>query len=375
MPPPEDTSTPQTFEGTFSDGRSAHAIKVRIMPERTGLRIVPVDEKTARPRFWAWRDIVATGPLRRGEHPLLGNANEPDARLFIADAQAVPVLLRHAPQLSPRRHHARLLVPMLAVSAIMVLVGVWLWFSDFSLARIVADALPRSLHQSLGRALARNMTDGEICSDPRGLRALRHMTRQLAPDWPPGAERRVMVAKIGMINAFTTPGGYIIIGRKLIDFARSPDEVAAVLAHEMGHAELEHPEAALVRAAGLSLVSTMIFGDSTLGNAALLLGQLRFSRQSETAADVISIRRMRQAGADPAALASFFERLEKKFGHGKPDAGGLHTLFQTHPPTAERIRMMKQAHLENARPILDEEEWKALRHICHWTKTLIFIED
>ena len=374
MPQENDIATTEAFEGTFSDGRSAHAIKVRITPERTGLRIVPVDERSARPRFWAWRDLVATGPLRRGEHPLLGNANEPDARLFITNAQAVPLLLHHAPQLSPRRHHVRLLVPMLAVSAIMVLVGVWLWFSDFSLARVVADMLPRSLHQSLGRALARNMTHGRICFSPQGVRALRHMTRQLAPDWPPGAEHRVMVAKIGMINAFTTPGGYIIIGRKLIDFARSPDEVAAVLAHEMGHAELEHPEAALVRAAGLSMIGMMMFGDTTLGNAAVLLGQLRFSRQSETAADAVSIFRMRRANADPAALAAFFERLEEKYGKSSED-GDLLTLFQTHPPTARRIRMMKQAHLPNARPILDEREWQALRRICDWTKTLVFIED
>lgn len=373
MPEKNGIATTEAFDGTFSDGRSAHAIEVRITPERTGLRIAPVDERAARPRFWAWRDLVAANPLRRGEPPLLGNAGEPDARLFIASPEAVPLLLRHAPQLSPRRHAARLLVPMLAVSAIMLLVGVWLWFSDFSLARVVADMLPRSLHQSLGRALVRNMTDGEICFSPRGVRALRHMTRQLAPDWPPGAERRVMVAKVGMINAFTTPGGYIVIDRKLIDFARSPDEVAAVLAHEMGHAELEHPEAALVRAAGLSLIGMMMFGDTTLGNAAVLLGQLRFSRQSETAADAVSIRRMRQANADPAALATFFERLEKKYG--KSEDANLLTLFQTHPPTAKRIRMMKQAHLPNARPILTEEEWQALRRICDWTKTLVFIED
>ncbi len=362
------------FEGTLSDGKSARAMAVTVSLETSGLRIVPSDD-AARPQFWPWRDLVATGPLRREEPPLLGNVNQPDARLFIADAGAVPPLLRHAPHLSARRHHMRLLAPMLAATVALLLAGAWLWFGNVPVARMVANMLPGSLHQSLGRSLVRGMTHGKICAAPAGWRALRRMTGRLAPDWPPGTERRVMVAKIGMINAFTTPGGYIVIGKRLIDFARSPDEVAAVLAHEMGHAELRHPEAALVRATGLSVVTTMVFGDNFFGNAALLLGQLRFSRRSETAADAVAIRRMRHAGADPAALATFFERLEGKYGHGKSENGDLLTLFQTHPPTAERIRMMKRAHLPNARPILTEKEWQALRRICDWTKSLVFIED
>ena len=373
--PIEKHSRPDTrpvFEGTFSDGQSAQASEVKIFPEPGGLRIVPVEAQTARPHFWAWRDLTASGPLRRMQPPLLSNEHHPDARLFINSTQAVPLLLRHAPQLSSGRHHLRLLVPMLATTVALVLVGAWLWFGNVSIARTVAEMLPASYHQSLGRTIVRSITHGKVCSAPQGQRALQRMVRRLAPDVPAEAQRRVMVAKIGMINAFTTPGGYIIIGKKLVDFAQSPDEVAAVLAHEMGHAELKHPEAALVRAAGLSILATMIFGDSTFGNMALMLGQLRFSRQSETAADVVSIRRMRQAGADPAALATFFERLEKKLGGGEPDTGGLHTIFQTHPPTAARIRMMKQAHRPQARPILSKDEWEALRQICTTTRPLGF---
>lgn len=361
------------YTGTFADGASARASPVTVTPQDAGLRITPIDGRGAS-FLWSWQGLRASGPLRRGEAPLLFHETQPDARLFIDNPAIVPLLLQHAPQLSPRHHHRRLLVPMLLAAALLLLLGVWTWRSDFSIARMVADALPDSLHRALGRAVTHSMTNGKVCAEPAGLAALRTMTERLAPDLPPAAHQRVMVAKIGMPNAFTTPGGYIVIGHELVNFARSPDEVAAVLAHEFGHAERRHPEAALVRAAGLSLIARLMFGDGSLGDAAGLLLQLGYSRQAERQADAIAIRRMRRAGADPAALAGFFKRLEKKY-RGADASGGLAALFRTHPPTEERIRILRQARLTGARPILDAAAWQALRHVCNAKAPLVFPEE
>ena len=68
------------------------------------------------------------------------------------------------------------------------------------------------------------------------------------------------------INAFTLPGGYIIVNQGLIEFAEHPEEVAGVIAHELGHVELRHVINRMVKELGINI----LFGVLTGGDVVLL---------------------------------------------------------------------------------------------------------
>lgn len=143
------------------------------------------------------------------------------------------------------------------------------------------------------------------------------------------------------INAFTFLGGNIIIYTGLIDFADSPEEVAAVLAHELGHAELKHVTRKLVREIGLDVLLSVI-GANDMGMIGGLTKQAlsgSFSRDNEREADKFGIRLLRNCKIHPHYLADFFGRLEEEYG----DTPDYLSALSTHPQTKERIENVKQA--------------------------------
>ena len=363
----------RAFKGRFSDGTNALALPVIVHINDTGLSIQPdlagerhaSFDRSSPPypisgSLWPWDALTSSSPLRSGESPLLGHRDYPDARLFIDDPAIVPLLIQHAPSLSSRAHHQKIFWWLSAGVLGIVILITWLWTSNTSIAHIIARNLPQSVHDTLGGIIIVSLTKDRFCNEPEGRAALHQLVNRLAPETQARYKHRVIVAPIGMINAVTAPGGYIIIGKELLDFVESPDEVGGVLAHEMGHAAHLHPETATVRAIGFNMFAEMIFGRDLLGQASSLLMQLHFSRQAEREADNHAIQLMKNAGADPAALAVFFRRLQKK--HGEED--NMPGFLRTHPQTEARIRRMEQAHIPNAHPLLSQAQWQALRQIC-----------
>ena len=66
-----------------------------------------------------------------------------------------------------------------------------------------------------------------------GDRLIRHLP-------PTGLKFQFFIIDIPTANAFNTPGGYVFLSRKLIAFTKTEDELAGVMAHELGHATVHH---------------------------------------------------------------------------------------------------------------------------------------
>jgi predicted Zn-dependent protease len=189
---------------------------------------------------------------------------------------------------------------------------------------------------------------------------------------------RVTVINVNMVNAFALPGGKIVVMAKLLDLMETPDELAAVLAHEIGHVAERHPTEAALRATGFSMFLTMLVGDSSwIAEFLAALGvqavQSSYSREDERTADRIAAALMKAAGADQSALGTVFERLKKvQEGKGVVDLGRLSALLSTHPSYDDRIANARAETgaaarpllSDEARPLLSDEEWQALKGIC-----------
>jgi predicted Zn-dependent protease len=157
-------------------------------------------------------------------------------------------------------------------------------------------------------------------------------------------------------NAFALPGGYIYISRGLLPIANSEDELAGVIAHEIGHVAAKHHlrhavrEAPLVPvrlALGIGGVATSVISPGlgrlvgAIGNAPGSLYLASYGRSQENEADAIGQQLLAKAGWDPGAMASVMDALARESALEGRDPDQL-SFFDTHPTAPSRARRTRE---------------------------------
>lgn len=169
----------------------------------------------------------------------------------------------------------------------------------------------------------------------------------------------IMVVRNDEVNAFAIPGGNIIIFSGLIEFSESPEEVAAVLAHEMGHVEHRHVVDRLVKELGLQV----LFGVLSGGDAVVVSEISRtvtstfFDRRQEKDADQFALDLMYRCQISPRALGTLFRRMKSEYG-----AMDEFELLNTHPAINSRVKAAFEYELGDnfqSRPI--ELDWDSVK--------------
>lgn len=142
-----------------------------------------------------------------------------------------------------------------------------------------------------------------------------------------------LVFESEMINAFTVPGGNILISTGLISFCDTPEELASVMAHEMGHVEKRHVISRLVKEMSIEIITS---GDPfVMGEIAGQLTSTSFDRKQEEAADLFAAQLLEQSSIEPRTLATFFRKLEEENDHALMEH---FEIISTHPNLSSRIR-------------------------------------
>ena len=156
------------------------------------------------------------------------------------------------------------------------------------------------------------------------------------------------------INAFGAPSGFVLVSRGLLRCATTEDEVAAILAHEIGHVSLKHGMKAIGSARKTeALLEIAKFAGSSSGNDVLsgltnsfggVIGDIvktmvtsGYSRDLEKEADLEGIRILHDVGFDPAALVRVMKIMETKLKPGGKD------FAKTHPDPEVRIAYLNDA--------------------------------
>jgi MAF protein len=147
------------------------------------------------------------------------------------------------------------------------------------------------------------------------------------------------------VNAFSLPGGFIYVNRGLVDKVANDDELAGVLAHEVGHVVARHSIKKLQAIMGYSLLRMLVIaapqsadvaGAADAAFAEILTG---YGRDDELLADKLSVRYAKLAGYNPRAMISFLEKLQdiNRYRPLRPKS-----YLKTHPYVPDRIRVVKQ---------------------------------
>lgn len=161
---------------------------------------------------------------------------------------------------------------------------------------------------------------------------------------------RITVLNSPAVNAFALPGGYVYVTRGLLALANDASEVAAVIAHEMGHVTANHGierrqrerEEALAEALAAGTMASDLAGKRELARGKLRLAA--FSRNQELQADGIGVRMLGQAGYDPFAAARFLESMDaySRFTAVDPSADQSLDFLSSHPNAPQRVELAKQ---------------------------------
>jgi predicted Zn-dependent protease len=258
-----------------------------------------------------------------------------------------------------RRQRSRRLAVIGTMLAIFLLVA----FISFPLfSGVVAPFVPQRVVDAVGAEMIKDTASkGSFCVAPEGKAALRRLVERLAAS---AGERefKIYVSDQEVVNAFAAPGGHIVIYQPILAQAASAEEVAGVLAHEMGHVVEDHPTQALVEAVGYGIFNAMTPGDAETQQVAKSLLTNHYSRSHELDADRHGVALLNAAGIDSRGLFTFFERMKES---GDDIPGALQYL-STHPSGDTRRHNLEDVAHEGE-PALDEAEWKALREICSQT--------
>lgn len=234
----------------------------------------------------------------------------------------------------------------------------------------LASIIPRSVEQTLGDRLERTVLQvgpENICGSSSDNPYLRSLVERLQTASGGSEPISLHIIDLPVANAFALPSGRIFITRPLLDLSQNPDELIAILAHEMGHVQAHHALRLSLRVGGSSAMLGFLLGDFTGSTALIAIGQTlmgtAFSREFEREADELSVQILQSFGISPLVLANMLERLQ-----GDDQQVGL---LATHPMTADRRAFLAQADLERDKTMqrfeaknLSIQSWNSLKLIC-----------
>lgn len=143
------------------------------------------------------------------------------------------------------------------------------------------------------------------------------------------------------LNAFAVPGGYVYVHTGLMERA-TDDELACVLAHELGHIAARHSIKHLQAQYGYQLLLSIalgVTGDKGIAQATDIIFNLTvlgYSRHDENEADRLSVRYAVRSGYDPKAIITFFKKLKKEQQERGPNL--RIEMLSSHPDLDTRIK-------------------------------------
>jgi predicted Zn-dependent protease len=220
--------------------------------------------------------------------------------------------------------------------------GLFNWlFSDLNLVSVEQEA---EISQHLARdieskqPMVRDPEIEEYVSD-LGERLVGVLRR---PDF----RYRFLVVRDRTVNAFGIGGGRIYVNAGLLAAADTEGQVAAVLAHEVGHQVRRHVAKQMSRQAVFENLARVAVGSQAsqwinlAAGLGITTGQLYFGREAEREADSVMVDLLPRAGYDPREALAMFAKLRAIEGR---DPGAVATLLSSHPPTQERSESLRQA--------------------------------
>jgi Zn-dependent protease with chaperone function len=289
------------------------------------------------------------------------------ARLEIRDAAVAAELVARCARLDenlPGRRGVAAIVgwSLAAVASIVVVVWVGVPLAADRLTPLVPPALERRLGD-VAEGQVKILFGNKVCTNAPGRAAFEKLVDKISEAAGMDAPIQTAVLSTAIPNAFALPGGKVYLFSGLLAKAESPDEIAGVLAHELGHLKHRDNTRNLIYNGGTSFLIGLLFGDVT-GSGALIFASrslvtASYSREAEQNADTFSIEVMQRLGRSPKAMGELLFRVTGN------EVDKTLSVLSNHPLTEDRLkRMSDEDRPLTGPPLLSADEWTSLKAIC-----------
>src|SRR5580692_2369375 len=361
---PETVSAAPQPEGAsiFYDGTSSRRHQVQLAL-KDGLEI---SENGATLASWPFADIRradgVAGILR------LSCVTAPSlARLEVRDAALGAVLMSRCPHLNDNAVGRRGVATIVgwSVAATVSIVAV-IWFGLPLAADRLAPLVPSALERRIGDAAEGQIVilfGAKTCSGATGRVAFNKLMKEISIAGGFDASVEATVLDTPVPNAFALPGGRVYLFSGLLAKANDPDEIAGVLAHELGHVRHRDNMRNMIYSGGTSFLIGLLFGDVT-GSGALIFASrslftASYSREAEQGADDFSVDVMHRLGRPTKPMGDLIFRITGNQGDKTL------SILANHPLTEDRLKHLGDENRPaSGPPLLTEPEWTALKAIC-----------
>ena len=294
------------------------------------------------------------------------------ARIEIDDAATMQAVIARCPALDVDRGGPTqtLRIVLWSAAAIASIFAIAVYGIPIVAERL-APLVPYSVEQRMGQAVdvqVRAIFGSKVCDEPAGRAAFAAIAEKLRTAGGIEHPLDAQVLPSSVPNAIALPGGKIYLFDALLQKADSPDEIAGILAHELGHVHHRHSMRTLIYNGGTSFLIGLLLGDISGGSAVIFatrsLLQASHSREAEQEADDFAFTTMRKLGRSPVPMAELLFRITGEEGKR---LGGF-TILNSHPLTESRLAAAKKNDRPSEGPgLLSPAEWSALKAICKTT--------
>lgn len=233
---------------------------------------------------------------------------------------------------------------------VAIAAGALIWQYD-RVTTWAASQVSMKTEKNIGESVLKSLNASQnLLSQGEGVNVIRDIGQKITAG--SRYQYQWFVSKDPEVNAYAIPGGIIVVNRGLLNLVDSPNELAAVLAHEVQHVEERHALKNMLNSAAMATVILAVLGDT---NAVVLLmahqvSTQYFSRQVESEADLKGIRLLQSKNIDAAGMSSFFKKMDayaKKMQAGENEGSDdkpsqMASWFSSHPDTLIRIQYIEQ---------------------------------
>ena len=213
---------------------------------------------------------------------------------------------------------------------------------------LIVPRLSMDLEKKLAGAFVGRLAETEeVAEATRTVQAMVDQLQERCAPLPYTITVHVQPAKA--INAAALPGGHMVVFTGLLETMQSENELAFVLAHELGHFANRDHLRGLGRALVLLTASTVLLGaDNSINGMigqGMMLTELSFSRKQETRADEFALEALACRYGHVAGATDFFERIPEEH-----DPGRFGHYFASHPENQRRIDHLNKMTAERGYP-------------------------
>ena len=325
------------IEGRYFQPEAARAEPARLWGERGDLRLMVGDDETVH------RPVLVSVSDRLGNVPRKLTFADGGVFEALPDADVDSLLDSHGSFFTrlSRLEASWKFVAVACVATLLLLAGLYRYGLP-ALAAGAAAVTPNIVVQSMDKGTLETV-DRLLLSQTKTSAARQSEVKALFDDVAKASGHvdpplNLLFRNGGRVgaNAFALPGGTIVITDELIKLAKSDDEIAGVLAHEIGHVAGQHSLKQLYRVLGISFMIGVIGGDSgqlvdDVVSQASALQTFAYTRQFEADADRQSVETMIRAGRNPLAFVDLLDRI----GNDRPGSDETGWL-DTHPGNKDR---------------------------------------